>query len=76
MHITWGLRGNLSGGGEDHLGVNGKSQELGKTIKNHNNRPASLACLRLLVSRSYPLFSPSLSTFFSAFGFELWSKSF
>ena len=35
--------------------------------KNHNNRPALLACLRWLVSRS---------TFFSAFGFEFWSKSF
>ena len=35
-----------------------------------------IICLRLLVSRSNPLFGPSLSTFFSAFGFELWSKSF
>ena len=63
-----------------HLGVKGESAtEWGRSfvVKEEICQVVGkIICLRLLVSRSYPLFGPSLSTFFSASGFELWSKSF
>ena len=63
-----------------HVGVKGESvTEWGRSFvvkEEICQEVGKIICLCLLVSRSYPLFGPSLSTFFSAFGFELWSKSF
>ena len=76
--LLWFLVGGITIA--HHLGVKGESvTEWGRSFvvkEKICQVVGKIICLRLLVSRSYPLFGSSLSTFFSAFRFELWSKSF